>query len=136
MEIKKAGCYLINKENKQVALIYRDKHNDYTFPKGHLESGESLEECAIRETAEETKRVAIILNEYPPIVERYTTPKGEECVCYMYLSIDNGHSDNTSTDTHDVIWTDIDKVESTLSYEGLKKSWASILDSVYEILNS
>lgn len=34
-------------------LIYREKLNDYTFPKGHLENGEPLEDAAIREAREE-----------------------------------------------------------------------------------
>ena len=50
----KAGTILINKDN--ICLIYRDIHNDYSFPKGHLEKNESLKECDIRETEEETKR--------------------------------------------------------------------------------
>ena len=55
-KVLKAGCILINQKNKKIALVYRQKQKDYSFPKGHLEDGESLIECAIRETAEETKR--------------------------------------------------------------------------------
>ena len=55
MITEKAGCFLIRKETKEIALIYRTKQNDYSFPKGHVEKGETLKEAAIRETAEETK---------------------------------------------------------------------------------
>lgn len=85
METLKAGCFLVNVETKNVALVYRAKQNDYSFPKGHKENDETLEQCAIRETAEETRRVAEIVNEFEPYIERYTTPRGENCVCYMYV---------------------------------------------------
>ena len=48
--------------------------NWYKIPKGHMEKGETLKETAIRETAEETKRVAEIIDEDSPVVEKYTTP--------------------------------------------------------------
>ena len=64
METLKAGCFLINIETKNVALVYRIKQNDYSFPKGHKEDNETLEQCAIRETAEETRRVAEIVKEF------------------------------------------------------------------------
>ena len=134
MITKKAGCFLINKETKEIALIYRQKQNDYSFPKGHVEKGETLEETAIRETAEETKRIAKILDEYPPFVEEYTTPQGENCVCYMFFAIDKGKSDNDSTDTHDVIWTQLNKVEDTLSYDSLKNTWRSVQDTIIKII--
>ena len=125
-ETIKSGCYVFNKENKSIALIYRDYHDDYSFPKGHLEDGETLQECAVRETAEEIKRTVVIVDEIEPTVERYTTPKGENCVCYMYVAKDIGHSDNTSTETHDLIWVPINEVEDKLSYDGLKKYWLQV----------
>ncbi len=134
MATRKAGCYLIDINKGSVALIYRDRQKDYSFPKGHLEEGESLEQCALRETAEETKREGKIVKEITPTIERYTTPKGEECECYMYVAIDQGKSDNDSVDTHYTFWVNIDKVEQTLSYEGLKKHWLEVKDIIKEKL--
>ena len=130
METKKSGCYLINTQTKMVGLIYRDYLDDYSFPKGHLEDNESLEECAIRETAEETKRDSVIVETIKPTIDRYVTPKGETCVCYMYVAIDMGPSANTSTDTHDLIWLPIEEVENRLSYPSLKKYWLEVKEQV------
>ena len=44
MKVKKAGCILINKKTKEIGLVYRIKHKDYSFPKGHLEKNETLKE--------------------------------------------------------------------------------------------
>ena len=134
METLKAGCILVDQKNKSIALIYREKQRDISFPKGHVEIGEDIITTALRETAEETKREAIIVDGFEPIIERYTTPKGEHCVCYMYIAIDNGPSDNTSEDTHEVRWTPFDIVEDTLSYETLRETWRNVKDKIATLL--
>ena len=48
------------------------------------------------------------------------------------MAYDNGKSDNDSTDTHDLVWVDFEKVEDTLSYESLKTLWRNIKDKVKE----
>ena len=90
MKVQKAGCILVNLETKEIGLVYRLKKDDYSFPKGHLESGETLEECAIRETEEETGRICHIVKniEIEPI--EYVTPKGEDVINYHYVAIDDG----------------------------------------------
>ena len=129
----KAGCFLIDKQAKKIALVYREKQNDWSFPKGHLEDGETIKQCAVRETAEETKRDCIVLD-YEPYVETYTTPKGEHCECHMFFALDNGSSDNDCTDTHTTHFVDFDKVEQTLSYPSLKKTWNDVKDTIKAIL--
>src|SRR5437899_1874338 len=38
----------------EVMLVYRKRHQDWTLPKGKLKEGESFQEAALREVAEET----------------------------------------------------------------------------------
>ncbi len=38
----------------EVAVIHRPRYDDWTLPKGKLESGETVEEAALREVEEET----------------------------------------------------------------------------------
>ena len=132
--VLKAGTILINKDN--ICLIYRTNHDDYSFPKGHLEEGETLAECAVRETEEETKRKVKLLLKEPIYIEHYTTPGGIECECHYYLGRDDGKSDNSSTDTHDVIWTNINDVENTLTYESLRNLWNSVKNTVEEYIEN
>ncbi len=136
MKTIKAGCFLFNKENGMVAIIYREKQKDFSFPKGHLEEGEDIKTCALRETAEETKRNGEIIEEFPPYIENYTTPSGEDCVCYMFIAIDKGKSDNKSTDTHEVHWVPFDEVEENLSYPSLKTAWNSVKGYILQILEN
>lgn len=46
--------YRVKDGKYQFLVIYRENFDDYSFPKGHLEEKESLEEAALRETTEET----------------------------------------------------------------------------------
>lgn len=128
-KVKKAGCILLNTKDHTIALVLR-KESEYSFPKGHLEEGEELISCALRETAEETKREGLILEDEPVYTETYVTPSGEDVIMYYFLAKDNGPSDNTSKDTHPTIWVPYDEVYDKLSYPSLKKVWEETKDKV------
>lgn len=124
--INKSGCILIDKNNNKVALVYREQYDDYSFPKGHIEENESLLMCAIRETEEETKRIPVIDSSYNDLETNYESNEGIIKVKY-FVAYDGGKSDNKSTDTHPVIWTNIDKVSEKLTYKTDKELWNKLL---------
>ena len=138
MIVKKAGTILINLETKKIALVYRVKQNDYSFPKGHLEEHESLLECAVRETEEETGRKNhLILNKEIDIL-RYINPKNEDCANYMYIAIDDGPTDrNIALSDKEVLkWTAPQDVLNTLTYNSLKEFWLKIKTPIEQLINN
>lgn len=62
-EITAAGGVVEN-EKKEILLIFR--RGKWDLPKGKLDEGESIEECAIREVCEETGLQHVIINEKLP----------------------------------------------------------------------
>jgi 8-oxo-dGTP pyrophosphatase MutT (NUDIX family) len=49
-----AVCWRHGADGLEVALIHRPKYNDWSWPKGKVEPGETLPEAAVREVKEET----------------------------------------------------------------------------------
>jgi 8-oxo-dGTP diphosphatase len=61
----------------EVLVVHRPAYDDWTFPKGKVEAGESDEECARREVAEETGLVCALGEELASVdyVDRHGRPK-------------------------------------------------------------
>jgi 8-oxo-dGTP diphosphatase len=53
-ETVRAAGGVVRDEAGRIAVVYRPKYEDWSFPKGKLEPGESEEEAALREVHEET----------------------------------------------------------------------------------
>ena len=60
---------------------------------------------------------------------------GEKCVCYMYIAVDGGVSNNTSEDSHKIYWIPIDEVEEKLTYSSLKEAWRCNREKIEKIVN-
>lgn len=135
MKVLKAGCILINQKTKKIALVYRKKHDDYSFPKGHLEKGETLQECAIRETEEETGRSCHLVSKKELKVLKFITPREEDVENYFYLAIDDGPTKKeiAEKDKEVLIWKNIEEVEETLSYQNLKEFWREVKEQVKQL---
>ncbi len=133
---QKGGCVLINTDTKKVALIFRPRLNDYSFPKGHMEFGEDVKECAIRETIEETARDVAIIKDNPIYLNKYITSSGEEVECIFYLAKDLGEykGEIAEADRELCEWFDIDEVEKKLTYKDLQEMWESVKPFVIEEL--
>lgn len=68
----------------EVLLIHRPRYDDWSWPKGKLEPGESLPECAVREVAEETG-VQVVLGRPLPSVS-YQLSSGATKVCHYWAA--------------------------------------------------
>lgn len=55
-----AVVWRVEKGRLQVLLIHRPRYDDWSWPKGKLESGETAPDCAVREVAEETGEDVIL----------------------------------------------------------------------------
>ena len=138
MSIKKAGTILINLEDKKVGLIYRKKHEDYSFPKGHLEKGETLLECAVRETEEETLRKNHLLNGNVVAIDRYSSGEENDVETYYYLAIDDGETskDIPLKDREEILWKNVNEVYNLVTYNNLKEIWIRIKDEVINVMEN
>ena len=138
MITKKAGTILLNLQTKKIGLVYREKDNSYTFPKGHLEKGETLQECAIRETEEETLRTNHLLFDKEIYILKYTTPNSENVETYMYIAIDDGPTlkDIPLCDREIFEWVEYESVINKLSFNNLKDFWNAVKESIYKILDA
>ncbi|MFC7026006.1 NUDIX domain-containing protein [Promicromonospora thailandica] len=58
----------------QVQLVHRPRYDDWSWPKGKVETGESLQGTAVREVAEETGREIVLGRPLPGL--QYLTPDG------------------------------------------------------------
>jgi len=136
MATLKAGTILVNIENKKIGLIYRKDKIGYEFPKGHLEEGETLEECAIRETEEETGRKNHIVEELETV--RYVTSKGEDVELHFYIAIDDGETNKNivEEDREENIWAELDEVENKLIFNNLKRVWDNSKEKVIKLFNT
>ena len=67
----------------EVLLVHRDRYDDWSFPKGKAEPGESDEDCALREVEEETGLRCVLGEELEST--RYMDPRGRPKVVRYWL---------------------------------------------------
>ncbi len=135
-KVIKAGCILIDRQNKKVGLVFRKEQGDYSFAKGHLEENETILECAKRETEEETGRKIEIISDKELGILSYITKKGENVDTYLYLAIDQGVLDKKIPDDlkEELEWIEFDEVQEILTHEDLKYFWDNNKDYILRYL--
>ena len=112
--VLKAGAIII--QDDKVLLIFRAKWNDWTFPKGHLEEGESIEECMAREVEEETGLKVMIIKPLPDIIYEY--PEKDNTVrVKMFLVEPKGGELRPEKSGDKLAWFSWDEVVEKLSYD-------------------
>jgi 8-oxo-dGTP diphosphatase len=100
----------------QVAIVHRPRRDDWTFPTGHVEFGESAHDAALREVEEETALRCRLVG--PAGQARYRDHRGRpKVVDYWLMEIEAGaFVPNEEVDA--LVWVGLDDAAATLSYGG------------------
>lgn len=147
MDIEKAGCILLNKDSKKICLVKRKDECGWEFPKGHLENGETLEECAIRETEEETLHLShiikeVILTEYTTMNDYINPNKKTNVRNHIFLAVDDGLTNRkiNDKDKENCEWFDVEKIDENINnifyFDNLKEAWKKAKKEILEFLNT
>ena len=78
-EIIAAGGVVIDKKSADqtlVLLVHRPAYDDWSFPKGKLDSGETIKQAALREVKEETGLDCRIIENLSPVRYSYRNRSG------------------------------------------------------------
>ncbi len=111
--IEAAGGVVIR--DGQVALVHRPRYDDWTLPKGKLDTGESFEQAAVREVEEETGLRTQLVRELPATTYRVNgRPK---IVRYWLMDVDHEGQFAPNDETDELRWVPLDEALRLLSYD-------------------
>lgn len=98
----------------EIAVVHRPVHQDWSFPKGKLEEGETFELAALREVEEETGLVCRLLRfiGHTDYVDRKGRPKA---VAYWVMAVLSG-SFAPNAEVDELRWVTLDSASQLLSY--------------------
>ncbi len=111
----------------EVLVAHRPLYDDWDFPKGKLEAGETDLECALRETEEETGYTGEVGDELPEV--RYQV-QGRPKVVRWWLLRQTGGRFVVNDEVDEVRWLSPEAAAELLSYDHALKLLAKVPSSV------
>ena len=117
-EVAAAGGLVTRRANggrTEVALVHRPKYDDWSFPKGKVDAGETDEEAALREVREETGLDCALGAELPTV--RYVDGRGRpKRVRYWIMTAVAGGLEIPNAEVDDLRWLAADDATTLLTY--------------------
>ena len=107
-------------DSKEVILVFRAGHNDWSLPKGKLDSGESEVDCAVREVTEETGVEVEATTRLDSV--HYLLPNGTEKTVHFWLMNARGSpperlETNDPSEVSRVEWIPLDRAINLVTYQ-------------------
>jgi 8-oxo-dGTP pyrophosphatase MutT (NUDIX family) len=125
--VRAAGAIVVRRlgASPEVLLVHRPKYDDWSFPKGKVEGGESDVAAAVRELAEEVRVRARLGPELGRT--RYLDGRGRpKEVVYFRAEVDDEPAAGDGVD--EVRWASVDEALRLLTWERDRDLLTSVLD--------
>lgn len=113
-----SGCVVWRRSNDgsiEVALVHRDRYDDWSHPKGKRDPGEDDLSCAVREVQEETGFRGTVHREFP--TARYTDHKGRPKVVRYWSMEYTGGSFVANNEVDELRWLPLEEAKALLGYD-------------------
>lgn len=121
-------CALFNEDKSKLLFIDRIKSwKGYAFPGGHLEEGESIRTCVIREMQEETG-VSIIDPEMVGITHFFNPEDKSSHIIFNFIADHYEGKVKQKCDEGKLVWVDINHLDSLPYAEGMELRLDLFLD--------
>lgn len=119
---KSCGAVVYRKHhgNTEILLIKHLNSGHWSFPKGHVEEGETEVETAIREIKEETDIDVMIDPTFRETVTYFPKKETQKVVVYFMAKAKNFDFTPQETEIAEIKWVDICHAASLLTYENDK----------------
>jgi 8-oxo-dGTP diphosphatase len=99
----------------RVMVVHRPRYDDWSLPKGKRDPGETDEQCAVREVAEETGLWCRLDREVLPV--RYVDQKRRpKIVRYWTMSVFDERPFTANDEIDEIRWLEFDDAMERLSY--------------------
>ena len=114
-----------NKDKTEIAIIHRPKYDDWSFPKGKVETGVTLRYGDHREVLEETN----IQTEFGPFLGdiEYSTLEGKKQVSFWAAKAITHKDFSPNSEVDQLKWVEVKKVKDLLTLETDKKILAQFV---------
>ena len=106
--------------NTEILLIKHIKSGYWSFPKGHVEPGETEDQTAIREIKEETDIDAVIEGDFREIVTYSPRKDSRKDVVYFVARAKNYNFRPQPAEISDIRWVEIGQAHNLLAYDNDK----------------
>jgi len=129
-EVKAAGGVIVrgSKKGQKVLLIHRPRYNDWSFPKGKLEPGETFKQAALREVLEETGFSCKLYKPSLPSLTYMDRNNRSKEVRYWLMTVLSGTFEpNDEVDL--IAWVRVDNVTDRLTYIKDRQFFEDLLKS-------
>lgn len=127
---KSCGCIVID-DDKVLLVKQNDGHT--AFPKGHIEKGETEEECAIRETFEETGLKVKILNGYRYTQTYFVKKDVLKEVIYFLATKESGTLCKQEEEINSLGFYSFNEAINLISYENTIKLFEEAIKDIQKI---
>jgi 8-oxo-dGTP diphosphatase len=114
--VRAAGGLVVRRRNGEleIVVVHRPVHQDWSFPKGKLEEGETFEEAALREVEEETGMICRLVRfiGHTEYVDRKGRPKAVAYWVMVPVAGEFGRNDEVD----ELRWLGLGQASHLLSY--------------------